>query len=162
MTPAFVGALMLATGAVLFTVGFQERHDARDLRARGLVADATVVDTAAAPRVQQVGGVFSAHYGQRVTFHFDDQQGRPRSTTMRFSSTGHSLGETVRLVYDPSAPGRVDLFESCNGWFSCDRPWVVSMALGTSICLIGFGLAISAHRPRGTPPTPARSTDSTH
>ena len=100
---------MLATGAVLFIVGFQQRHDSRALRARGVVADATVVDTAATPQVQQVGGVFSAHYGQKVTFHFKDEQGRPRSTTMRFSTKGYTVGETVRLLYDPGAPKDVYL-----------------------------------------------------
>jgi len=132
----FVAILMLGTGAVLFIVGFEQRHDSRALRARGVVVDATVVDTGASPQVQQVGGVFSTYYGQKVTFHFEGEQGRPRSTTMKFSTKGYTIGETVRLLYDPGAPKDVYLFDSCHGWSSCDRRWLASMAVGSLMWLV--------------------------
>lgn len=158
---AFVGSLAFAAGAVLFVVGFQQRHDSQTLRPGGVVAEATVVNTAATPQVHQVGGVFSTHYGQKVTFHFEDEQGRPRSTTMRFSTKGYTVGETVRLLYDPGAPKDVYLFDSCNGWFSCDRGWVASIAVGSLMWLVAAAVVLTElPRPRATPPrrkTPARS-----
>ena len=144
---AIVGTLMLATGVVQFIGGFYERHDARALRARGVVADATVVNTDAEARVQQVGGVVSAQRVQRVTFEFEDLQGVPRMPTMSFLATDYTVGETVRLVYDPGAPEHVDVFRSCDGWFPCDRVQVLSMVVGSLACLFAAALVIAEHSP---------------
>lgn len=144
-----VGTLMLATGVVLFIGGFQDRHDARALRARGVVVDSTVVDTAAQPQVLQVGGVFSTHHVQRVTFQFQDLQGGRRSATMKFLAKAYTVGETVRLIYDPGIPEHVDVFHSCEGWFSCDRPSIVSMSMGSMMCLVAAAMLI-AELPPGT------------
>lgn len=57
----------------------------------------------------QAGGVFTTRYVQRVRFDFEDLHRRPHSTTMRFSASVYTLGETVRLVYDPGAPENVDV-----------------------------------------------------
>jgi hypothetical protein len=74
-----------------------------------LVADATVVDTAVDPQIQQVGGLFSIRYGQRVTFDFEDLHGGRRSKTMTFWAKSYTLGDSVRVVYDPGAPEHVDV-----------------------------------------------------
>lgn len=157
MASAFFGSLMLLTGAVLFIVGIQERHDSRVLGARGVVVDAPVVDTAAAPQVRQVGGAFSAHYGQKVTFHFEDEHGRPRTTTMKVSTKAYTVGETVRLLYDAGAPKDVYLFDSCNGWFSCDRGWVASIAVGSLMWLVTAAIVLT-ELPRPTAMPPRRRT----
>ena len=102
-----------------------------------------MVDTAVDPQVQQVGGVFSTRYGQRVTFDLEDLHGGRRSTTMRFSAKVYTVGDSVRVVYDPGAPEHVDVFDSCNGWFSCDRMSVVSMALGTLMCIFGAAVVLA-------------------
>jgi hypothetical protein len=140
---AVVGTLMLATGVGLLIGGFHERHDARGLRARGVVADATVMNTAAEVRVQQVGGVFSAHRVQRVTFDFVDVHDVPRSSTMKFFATDYEVGESVRLVYDSGAPEHIDVFHSCDGWLSCDRVPVLSMAMGFLMCLLAAAPVIA-------------------
>lgn len=104
------------------------------------------------PQVQQVGGVFSTRYGQRVTFDFEDLHGGLRSTTMRFSAKVYTVGDSARVVYDPGAPEHVDVFDSCNGWFSCDRMSVVSMALGILMCVFGAAVVLAALPwPRTTP-----------
>jgi hypothetical protein len=150
---AVVGTLALAIGAVLFIGGLRERRDARTLRAEGLVAEATVVDTAVDQQVQQVGGMFSTRYGQRVTFDFEDLHGGRHSTTMTFSTEVYSIGDSVRVAYDPGAPEHADVLDLCTGWFSCDQMSVVPMAIGTLVCVFGAALVLAELPwPRTTPP----------
>jgi hypothetical protein len=145
-TSAIFGIVMVASGVALFIGGFHERHHAQVLRGRGVVVDGTVAATASESQVQLVGGVFLPRSVQRVLFDFEDLQGRPHRTTMRFLATSYEVGQTVRLVYDPGALQQVDVFESCGGWFSCDRAPVASMAMGSLVCLFAAALVVAEFR----------------
>ena len=115
---------MTLVGAVVFFVlGFVELHTVYVLEHRGEVVDATLVDVTTGKRA-------------RITVSFVTRDGEPVTGKIRHE-TIRGRGDTIRVVYDPRKPSRMDVA----GGLSYLLPGFV-LGMGVVLCVAALVMAL--------------------
>jgi hypothetical protein len=113
----FVAALLF------FVLGFVELHEAYVLEHRGEVVDATLVDLTTGKRA-------------RITVSFTTRGGEPVTAKIRHE-TYRERGDTIRVVYDPRKPSRVQVADGFDYWLP-----LTALGIGVVLCFIALVLAV--------------------
>ncbi|WP_327640279.1 DUF3592 domain-containing protein [Kribbella sp. NBC_00482] len=125
---------MALVGAVIvFVVGFVQLHTVYVLEHRGEVVTATLLDVKNGKRA-------------RITVSYTTREGEPLTAKIRYD-TIRERGDTIRVVYDPQKPSRVDVPDGFSYWV----PGMV-LGLGVVLCVAALVMALW----RGGPSNQAR------
>ncbi len=116
-------ALALVGAVVFFVLGFVESHKVYVLEHRGEVVEATLDDVKTGKRA-------------RITVSFVTRGGEPVTGKIRYE-TIRERGDTIRVVYDPQKPSRMDVADG----FSYLLPGFV-LGMGIVLCLAALVLAM--------------------
>jgi len=125
--------------ATLLLLALRARREEAALRAGGLVAVATVVDSGASDDSYAViQGVVMPVPTYRTVVEFDDRDGRAQTATFISSSETHEIGGTARVIYHPSSPEKATLLSSRNGDLHWERDSSAFLTLAAIFLVIAI------------------------
>lgn len=118
-------ATAFVAAALFFVLGFVEWHDTYVLKDRGEVVNATVDDVGLGRQA-------------RITVSYTTREGEPvTAKTRHYSTTRPAVGDTIRVVYDPHKPSRIQVADGL-GYVAT----YILVGMGVLVCLVALVLAL--------------------